>query len=82
MTHGRKACALGRHEFQRDAVDAVAQAGRRRSVVEHMAEMAAAAAAMHLVPHHAEGVVGVFQHRAFDRLIEARPAGAAVELGL
>src|SRR5688572_28337863 len=47
-----------------------------------MAEMAAAAPAMNLVPDHAESVVSVFQHRAFDGFIEARPAGAAVELGL
>src|SRR6476620_1620369 len=81
MTNGRKCPRLGRDEFQRHAVDAVAQAGRRRAVVEHVAEMTAAAAAMNLVAHHAEGAVGVFQHRVLDRLVETRPARAAVELG-
>src|SRR5688572_14549364 len=37
-----------RREIQRHPVDAVAQAGRRRTIGEHMAEMAAALAAMHL----------------------------------
>src|SRR6476660_3006574 len=73
---------LGRDEFQRDAVHAVAEPGGRRPVVEHVTEMAAAAAAMDLIPHHAERVVCVGQHRALDGLVEAWPAGAAVELGL
>src|SRR6266545_3951646 len=41
-------CVGGGHERERDAVHAVAQPGRRRPVVEHVAEMAAAAAAVHL----------------------------------
>ena len=45
-------------ELQRHAVHAVAQAGRLRAVVEHMAEMAAAAAAMHLGARHEERAVG------------------------
>src|SRR6478736_7379815 len=73
---------LGRDEFQRDAVHAVAEPGGRRAVVEHVAEMAAAAAAMDLITHHTESVVGIGQHRALDGLVEAWPAGAAVELGL
>src|SRR4249920_1251888 len=73
--------ASSRDEFQRYAVDAVAQTGRRRAVIEHMAKMTAAAAAMTLVAHHAEGGVGVFQHRVLDRLVETRPARAAVEFG-
>src|SRR5688572_12965773 len=47
-----------------------------------MAKMAAAAAAMHLLPNHAESVVLVGFHRRIDRRIEARPAGPAVELRL
>ena len=39
------------HEFQRHAI---AQPGGFRAVVEHMAEMAAAAAAMHLIPDQAK----------------------------
>ncbi len=41
-----------RLEIHRHAVDAIAQMRRRRTVVEHMAEMAAAAAAMHLGAGH------------------------------
>src|SRR6476659_7113342 len=73
---------LGRDEFQRDAVHAVAEPGGWRAVVEHVAEMAAAAAAMDLITHHAESVLGVGQHRALDGLVEAWPTGAAIELGL
>src|SRR3546814_16953188 len=47
-----------------------------------MAEMAAAAAAMHLGARIAEVAVGRGADRAFERRPEARPAGAAVELGL
>src|SRR3546814_15952762 len=47
-----------------------------------MAGMAAAAAAMHLGARIAEVAVGRGADRAFERRPEARPAGAAVELGL
>lgn len=56
-------------------------AGRRRAVVEHMAEMAAAAAAVHLGARQEQLVVGPGADRVRQRLVEARPAGAAVELG-
>src|SRR2546430_13240687 len=69
-------------EHEAKAVDAIAQAGRLRSVVEDMAEMAAAAAAMHLSACHAEGAVLGLAERIFQRLIEARPAGAAFEFGV
>src|SRR2546430_5780145 len=69
-------------EHEAKAVDAIAQAGRLRSVVEDMAEMAAAAAAMHLGGGHAEGAVLGLAERIFQRLIEARPAGAAFEFGV
>ena len=65
-------------ELQRDAVDAVAQAGRRRPVLEDMAEMAAAAPAMHLGARHQQGVVGLGADGFRQRAIEARPAGPAV----
>ena len=76
---GRRHQAASGDEFHRHAVDAVAQAGRRRAVVEHVAEMAAAAAAMHLVARHAMAGVGVALDRARQRIVEARPAGAALE---
>src|SRR5882724_7617522 len=44
-----------RLEVHRYAVDAVAQMRRRRPVLEHVTEMAAATAAVHLRAHHAIG---------------------------
>src|SRR5262245_37555112 len=44
--------------------------------------MAATAAAMHLDPGHAVGAVFRAAERIVERLIKARPAGAAVELGV
>src|SRR5579872_6303032 len=56
--------------------------GRRRAVGEDMAEMAAAARAMHLGAAHAvTAVLGRFD-RTIQRIVEARPAGAAFEFGL
>src|SRR5689334_16037926 len=71
-----------RMEHQREAVHAIAQAGRLRAVVEDVAEMAAAAAAMHLGAQHAEGTVLGGADGVFERLVEARPAGPAFELGI
>src|SRR5579871_7016245 len=68
-------------EGQRDPVHAVAQARRLRTIVEHMAEMPAATAAMDLRPLHAQGIVLRRGHGALQRRPEARPTGAAVELG-
>src|ERR1700744_1928551 len=70
-----------RVEHQRKAVHAVAQACRLRAGVEDVAEMAAATAAMDLGAQHAEGAVLRLADRVLKRLIEARPAGAALELG-
>src|SRR6202020_2630239 len=69
-------------KYQRKAIHAVAQAGRLRPVVEDVAEMAAAAAAMNFGPQHPEGAVLGLADRVVERLIEARPAGAALEFGL
>src|SRR3954447_4599384 len=71
-----------RSKYQCEAVDAVAQAGRFRSIVEDVAEMTAAAAAMNFGPQHSEGAVLGLAHRVFDWLIEAGPTRAALELGL
>ncbi len=57
-----------RLEGQRDAVHAVAQAGRLRPVLEHMAEMAAAAAAMHLGARDQQRAVGRRADRVRQRL--------------
>src|SRR5215471_8683482 len=69
-------------EHQRVAIHAIAQAGRLRAVVEDMAEMAAAATAMHFRASYAVGAVFRRADGVFERLVEARPAGPAFELGL
>src|SRR3954469_872300 len=46
-----------------------------------MAEMTAAASAMHFAAQHAERGVVFLSDRIRQRFVEARPAGAAVELG-
>src|SRR5580704_2485879 len=66
---------------QREAVHAVAQAGRLRPVVEDVTEMAAAAAAVNFGPQHPEGAVFGFADGVLQRLIKTRPAGAALEFG-
>src|SRR5689334_12669891 len=71
-----------RMKHQRETVHAIAQAGRLRAIVEDVTEMAAATAAMHLGAQHAEGAVFRLADRVLQRLIEARPAGAAFELGV
>src|SRR4051794_20377434 len=71
-----------RREHQRDAVHAVALAGRRRAVVEHVTEMAAAAAAMHFRARDAERAVFAGRHGVIERRPETRPAGVAIELGV
>jgi hypothetical protein len=53
---------------------------RRRAVLEHVAEMAAAAAAMHLGAHYAVAAVGRGLDRSGDWIVEARPSGATLEL--
>src|SRR5437870_12032071 len=53
---------------------------RRGPVVEHVPEMAAAPAAMHLGAHHPIASVGRGFDRTLNRIVEARPAGAALEL--
>src|SRR5258707_15280281 len=69
-------------KHQRKTVHAVAQAGRLRPIVEHVAEMAAATAAVNFGPQHPKSAVLGFADGVFERLIKARPAGAALELGL
>src|SRR6516164_9131524 len=68
-----------RLEVHRHAVDAIALVGRRGAVVEDVAEVAAAAAAMHLGAQHAIAAIDLLLDRARNRIIEARPAGAALE---
>src|ERR1700733_11119954 len=78
---------LGRRRRRRvkhhsKAIHAVTKTGRLRSVIEDVAEMTAATAAVNFGAQHAEGTVFVLADRVLQRLIEARPAGAAFEFGL
>src|ERR1700733_13519349 len=66
-----------RDEIQGDAVDAIALMGGGRAVREDVAEMAAAGRAMHLRADHAMAAVSRRLNRTLDRVVEARPAGAA-----
>src|SRR6185312_212286 len=67
-------------ERQRCRVEAVAQAGRRRPILEDMAEMGFAAAAQDFGAGHEEAAVGFGCHAlGADRRREARPARARIE---
>jgi hypothetical protein len=59
-----------------------AQAGGFGAVVEHVAEVTAAAVTKHLGALHEQGRVDVLVDRAGQRLPEAGPAGVAFELDL
>src|ERR1700692_2334838 len=71
---------LVRFEVHCDAVDAIAKMRRRRPIVEDMPEGTAAPAAMHLGANHTETLVCGRLDRPLDGVVEARPAGAALEL--
>src|ERR1700694_2595498 len=72
----------GRMKHQRKAVHAVAQAGRLRPIVEDVAEMAAATAAVNFGPQHPKGPVLGLADGVLERLIKTRPAGTALEFRL
>src|SRR4029453_16537717 len=59
-----------------------AAAGRRGAIVEAVALVPLAARAVVLRPRHDQLQVGLRADRAGQRRIEARPAGAAFELGV
>src|ERR1700681_3337683 len=69
-------------EDQGKAIHAVAQAGRLRSIVEDVAEMAAAAAAVNFGPQDPESPVFGLADGVVERLVKTRPAGAALEFRL
>src|SRR4051794_12063992 len=71
-----------RHELERHAVVAIALAGRLRAVVEDVALVALAARAMVFGARHDQQEVGLLLEVAGNVVVEARPAGAALELGL
>src|SRR5208337_1451914 len=63
-------------------VHAVAQAGGLGAVVEDVAQVRVALGAQHFVAGHTDAAVGLVLHVLLgDRLPEAGPAGAGVELG-
>src|SRR5215470_7404042 len=70
-----------RDEAKRRRVDAIAEAGGAGTVGEQVTQVRVAARGAHLDPSHTVGVVGVLGHVCrHDRLDEARPPGAGVEL--
>ena len=78
-----RALRVLRLQVQSARVDAVAQAGGVRTVVEHVSEVASAAAAQDLGPPHPEAAVLANLDVLRDgRLVEAGPAGAGIELGV
>src|SRR3990170_3456525 len=66
------------HEFEREAVVAVALAGRRRAVIEHMALMPAATSAVIFRARIDELEIGLAAYGVRQRLPETWPAGAAL----
>src|SRR3954453_11810947 len=72
-----------RLQLQGCRVDAVAQSGRSRTVLEHMAEMAIALRAQHLGADHAVADVALFVDMALHcGRGKGRPAAAGIELGV
>ncbi|SLM41872.1 hypothetical protein NSND_50259 [Nitrospira sp. ND1] len=72
---------LGWNKLQGDAVDAVAEAGGSRAVIEDMSLMAATPGAVDFHPRHEKSGVRTFLHHlGVDRLPKAWPTGAAIEL--
>src|SRR5882724_3973074 len=70
-------------QFQRDGIHAVAQAGRSRTIPEDMTQVSVTAAAEDFRSPHEPAAVGAKRDVVLvDRLEEARPAGAGIELRL
>jgi hypothetical protein len=69
-------------EGQCDTVHAVAQAGRARPIVEHVAKVPAAEVAVNLGPYHQQAAVSGRAYGIIERLPEAGPSRAAVKLGV
>ena len=80
--HRRLGSRSGRAEVERQAVHAIAQAGRPRPVVEDVAEVPATARAQHFGSGREPIMrIGPFHHGAGQRPPETRPPGPALELG-
>ena len=70
-----------RLEFQGDSIHAVALPSRLGPVVEHVAEMTAAAPAMQFRSWNEQAVIVRGADSVLDRREKARPASAAIEFG-
>src|SRR6186997_610353 len=68
-------------KHQPKPVDAIAQTGRLRSVLEDVPHVSAAAAAVDFRARHPERRVLGFANGIVERFPEARPAGAALIFG-
>src|SRR5207244_10501830 len=75
-------CLLGGLELQRHAVHAVALTGRLGSVGEHVTQVTAAARAVNFRAAREQAPVLARAYGPRQRLKEARPARAAVELAV
>src|SRR5438093_1667866 len=72
-----------RHKIQRGGIHAVAQARGRRPVVKHVSQVPAASRAMDFGPGMEQLPICLRANGLFgNRLPEARPASAAVVLGV
>src|SRR5690606_22439828 len=75
--------SIPRRELERSGIDAVAQAGRLRSVREHMPQVGVAAGAKRLDPAHAvAGVQRLVDAVLGQRLVKARPAATGFIFGV
>src|SRR5262249_28067516 len=69
------------HELQRDAIHAVALAGRPRTIVEHVTEVAFTLSTQYFCARHAERLVDLFDNILYlNRRPETRPAGSRIKL--
>src|SRR5690348_7184090 len=69
------------NKFQRGGINAVAQAGWVRAIIEYMTEVCAATAAMNFGTHHVVRTVGGSAYIFCNQwLVKARPTGAAFKL--
>ena len=70
------------HKLQRHPIHAIAQARGLGAILEHMADMPAAAAAMDFGAGREQRVILLLAHGIGQHVEEARPAGAAFEFRL
>ena len=70
-------------ESQGHAIDAVTETGGPRPILKHVALVSLTSCTMDFCSGHEEGEIGSsFDHARIDRLPEAGPTGATVELVL